>query len=112
MKFYSLHESADGQGLIIIIDGQHHRLSVNSFTRVEFAPLSRRIVSGDVAERPGSTGYSFTHPRGSFHLNFDGPMAYATAGIKGSSPMTSGPLEGQTGETAEERIRSFLLRES
>ncbi len=76
-------------------------------------PASSPAVTGQCAIRDnGPKQFAFTHPRGTFHILAESTRAYATAGHVDGSPKCSGTLEGQTGETAEERIRSFLLRES
>lgn len=78
------------------------------------APFISPTISGTCAvrENGGQKQFAFTHPRGTFHILAEGTNAWATAGLSGSSPKTSGTLEGQTGETAEERLRAFLFRES
>lgn len=78
------------------------------------APAVAPRIRGTCAirENGGQKQYAFTHARGSFHLLVEGTNAWATAGVDGSSPKTSGTLEGQTGETAEARLRAYLFQES
>lgn len=111
---YRLYD--DDGGFRISIGDQWYRLAGNTLTVDMTSVISKSsaVVSGmcSIREFGRQKLYAFTHARGSVHILAEGAHAWVTAGIDGTSPKTSGVLEGQTGETAEERLRSYLFRES
>ena len=86
------------------------RIAGNAWSKYDGADLGHVLVVGsaDVSQSGDATTYHLTTSRGPIHVRCEIEMVYVTAGQNGSSPLVSGNLPGQTGETAEQRLAAFL----